>query len=144
MPLTIKPSQLVPLNAVLGGLFQLQPAPNAKGRYILARAVPTVGPALKIYTDQKLALLQLMAIKDVEGEPVSRDTGGGNIQFDLGNGFGNSTPEFDAALKAIDEEVITLTDCRTITHAELGACPITVQMEAVLIDCGLLENKEPD
>lgn len=144
--LSIPASQLPAVDLALGGLFPLQPPPTPKGRYALAKVANVVGPAHQTYQEQKNALLLKHAVRDAEDKPITRETtlnGQPATQYDLGAGFGNVTPAYLADLKDLNEEPITLTGCRRITHAELGACPITVQMETALIAAGLLEDSEP-
>ncbi len=136
-------SQLLPVDAALAGLFPLSPPPTPKGRYALSRAAKVIGPAVQTYRENHQALLVKHAVKDADGKPVTQDLGKGLIQYDLGAGFGRTTPAFDADLKALGEEVIDLTGCRMISHAELGDCPITVQQETALLGV-LLIDAEPE
>ncbi len=138
---TIKANQLVVLDAVLGGIFPLSPPPTALGRYALSRAAKVVGPAAQAFRAEHQALLVKHALKNPDGSPVAKDLGNGMTQYDLGAGFGKTTPEFDADFKAIGDEDIVLTGCRMITHAELGQCPITVAQETALL--GVLLQDEP-
>ncbi len=143
--LSVKASLVPALDVALGGIFPLSPPPTPKGRYALSRAAKVVGPAHQLYQEQKLALLNEHAIK-VDGKPVTQTiqtATGQATQFDMGRGFGVVTEAFTAALKELNDEDIPLTGCRMITHAELGACPITVAQETALLGI-LLIDAEPE
>jgi hypothetical protein len=138
---SLKASQLVALDAALSGIFPLSPPPTPKGRYALSKAAKVIGPAHVLYEEQKLALLTKHALKDADGKAVT-NTVGNTVQFDMGRGFGITTPAFAAEFAEMNDEAIELTGCRMITHAELGDCPITVQQETALLGV-LLEDDEP-
>ncbi len=140
---SVKASQLPVLDAALGGLFSLTPPPTAIGRYALARAAKVVGPAAQEFRAQHQALLVKYATKNEDGTPMTRDVGNGMMQYDLGAGFGKTTPEFDAEFRAISDEEIVLTGCRMVSHKELGDCPITLAQEVALLGV-LLTDTEPD
>lgn len=142
--LVIASAKIPELDRALAALFPLAPPPTPKGRYALSKVAGVVGPAHATYRENYRALLLAHAITDADGKPIARDLGDGRTQYDLGRGFGQTTPEFDAALAELNDEPITLPGCRMITHAELGACPITVQQEQALIAAGILEDKEPE
>lgn len=141
--ISIKAELVVMLGEVLAGATNLSPPPTPKGRYALSKAAIALGKHPQLYQDQKKALLEKHAVL-VDGKPSSKELAPGVLQFDMGKGFGNTTPEFDADLKELNDEEITLSGVRQITHAELGACPITAAQEAVLIRAGLLEDREPE
>jgi len=139
---TIKASQLAALDLALGGMFSLTPPPTAVGRYALSRAAKVVGPAAQTFRAEHQALLLKHALKGEDRiTPISRDLGNGLTQYDLGAGFGKTTPAFDAEFKAICDEPIVLTGCRMISHKELGDCPITLAQETALL--GVLLTDEP-
>lgn len=145
--LTVKAGKIALLDAVLGGIFPLEPPPTPKGRYALSKVAGHTGPASVQFQKERLALLEKHAKKGDDGKPVSevvQTAQGPGMRFDMGRGLGVETPEYRAELATIEDEDILLVGCRMITHAELGKCPITVQQERVLIDTGLLEDKEPD
>lgn len=137
----VKASQLTVLDITLGGIFPLSPPLTPKGRYALAKAAKVIGPAHQTYQEQKVALLELHAVK-VDGKAVTESLPNGQTRYDLGAGFGKTTPAFDADFKAINDEDIPLPGVRMITHAELGDCPITLQQEAALLGV-LLVDEEP-
>ncbi len=139
----VKASQLPALDFALGGLFSLTPPMTAVGRYALARATKLVGPATQEFRAQHQALLVKHAIKNEDGSPVSRDLGNGLTQYDMGAGWGKTTPAFDAEFKAIGDENIVLTGCRMISHKELGDCPITLAQEVALLGV-LLTDESPE
>jgi hypothetical protein len=138
--ITITTAQLKALAPALAGILQLSPPPTAKGRYALAKAGAKVDPAYKLFGEQDSALAARVAVKDKDGNPIIRDMGNGLAGFDVRP---DAKEEYQAEMKALLEEEVVLSGVRQITHAELGACPITAQQEMVLIDCGLLEDKEP-
>lgn len=140
--LVVKAHQIPTLDMVLAGIFPLTPPLTPKGRYALAKAAKIIGPAHQTYLEQKVALLVQHAVK-VDGKPVTQQLPNGATQYDLGKGFGVTTPEFDADLKAMNDEDIPLVGCRMITHAELGECPITLQQETALLGV-LLVDAEPE
>jgi hypothetical protein len=136
--LTIKANQLAALDTALAGVFPLSPPPAPRGRYALAKAAKIIGAARQTFNEQHVALLTVHAVKDDAGQPVPRD----------GTPEGSFSPkiaDMDAFTKAFAElgdEVIELTGCRMISHAELGDCPITVQQETALLGV-LLTDEEP-
>ena len=140
---TIKANQLNALDFALSGIFPLSPPPTAVGRYALSRAAKVVGPAAQAFRAEHQTLLLNHAVKGEDGKPVTRDAGNGMTQYDLGAGFGKTTPAFDAEFKAIGDEGIVLTGCRMITHKELGDCPITLAQETALLGV-LLVDEAPE
>lgn len=145
--ITIKAGRVLDLDLALNGgivlggaalgVLQLSPPPTPKGRYALSKvATPIVGHAEK-YRENHTALLEKHARKDKDGKPV-KDAIPGGFKYDL-----TDQAAFNAEKKEMDEEPIVLSGVRQITHAELGVCPITGAHERVLIELGLLEDKEP-
>lgn len=148
-PITVKAKLLTDLDVALngkinnfgvreGGILNIEPPATPKGRYALAKAGEQVAGAAATYQKQALKLLNDHAKKDGAGKPQVTMTEAGV----------SARPEDPVALqKALDdigEEDTTLTGVRAITHAELGACPITGWQERMLIAAGLLEDKEPE
>lgn len=122
----------------------LEPPATTKGRYALAKALDAALPARDRYRKEKFGLLTRHAKRDERGQPITQTVGGMTIQFDFGQGFNVVTPEVAEALAELNDEDVILPGVRMITHAELGACPITAGQERVLIRAGLLEDKEPE
>lgn len=142
MPITVKAASIVEVANVLAAVEQLSPPPLPKGRYALGKsAKAALGPA-QFHLDKTQELRVEHAKKDGGGKPVTTDitiNGQPAKKYEMVD-----EAAFNAALKAIGEEEVTLEGCRMITHAELGACPITAYQERVLIDAGLLDDKEPE
>ncbi len=138
---TIKAAQLETLNTALLGVFPLTPPPTPKGRYFLSTAAGIIGPSTTTYQQNKQALIEKWAKRDDEGKLISvvnTDALGRKVAtFPL-----TDAVAFAAELKEIDDIDIVLTGVRVITHAELGACPITVAQETALRGI-LLEAVEP-
>lgn len=145
MPEIVVKSVLIQeLAGALAGVEILSPPPTPKGRYAIGKASDAAQPAAQRYTKERAALLEKHAKRDEKGAAVRQRFGDNGFQYDLGRGFGATTPEFDAELDAMNDEDVVLSGCRMITHAELGACPITAAQERVLIKAGLLDDKEPE
>lgn len=119
------------------------PGMTIKGRYAMAKALDAIGPAATRYQKEKLALLKAHAKKDEHDIPITQ-TVGNVMSFDFGEGFSIVPPDVQAELDEMNDEDVTLSGVRQITHAELNACPITAAQESVLIKAGLLEDKEPE
>lgn len=138
--LTLTTDQLTQLAPVLAAIENLSPPPTAKGRYALAKASAKVGPAFKLYVEQEGKLVARVAVKDEKGNPILKDLGNGQAHFEVAPEFKDEYAKETADLKS---EPVILDGVRAVTHDELGACPITVAQERVLIACGLLEDKDP-
>lgn len=138
--ITITTEQLADLAPVLTEVLDLTPPPTAKGRYALAKVGAKVDPAFKVFAEQDAALAKRVATTDEKGAPVMTALPGGQVHFNVRP---EMQDEYTAERKAILAEPVVLTGVRQITHAELGACPITARHEMILIECGLLEDKEP-
>lgn len=142
--IVVKAGLIQDLAGTLGAVEHLTPSATPKGRYALSKACDAALPAAQRYTKERTALLEKHAKKEANGAAVKQPVGNGGFQYDLGQGFGATTPEYDAELATINDEDITLSGCRMITHAELGSCPITAFQERILVKAGLLEDKEPE
>lgn len=136
--LIITTEQLTRLAPALAALAPLTPPPSAAGRYVAIRATTKAEAAFTSYA--KVAN-ELTARCVVPG--TLKDVGGGRASFTVKPELVETYTTEHAALMA---EPITLTGVRAITRAELGECPITIQQDRVLVECGLLEAipDEPD
>lgn len=141
--LTIKAGKLEALANALMAVLPLTPPATPKGRYALARAHNAVAPCAALFADQKRHLLEKHAKRDEQGQPVIEDLGNGAYAYDLGLGIGRTTPAFDADFAALKDEDVTVSGVRAITHAELGACPITAAQESVLLGLFIVDE-EPE
>lgn len=133
---TVANSRLSALAQVLSQVAVLTPPPAPKGRYVLSKATPKVIKEAQAHEAAVTPLLDDFATCDAEGTPIFVDLPGGGRSFAIRS-------EKQAEWNAIQDELVTLAGVRQLTRAELGACPITVQQEMVLIECGLLEDAEP-
>lgn len=138
--ITLTTDRLIVLAPVLGAVEKLSPPPTPKGRYALAKAAAQVGPAFQLYVELEQKEIQRCGVKNDKDEVVAKVLPSGGIGFDL---LPDLKDEYNAAIKAMRSEEVTLTGVRQITHAELGVCPITAEQERVLIASGLLEDIEP-
>ena len=146
--LVVKAGRLLAVQRTLAEVLGLTPPATPKGRYALSRQASAVEREVEKYTEQHAALLKKHAATNEAGQPLTQPitlpNGQSGVQYDLGAGFGQTTPAFEAELKELNDEDITLPGVRMITHAELGGCPITGTHELILLAAGLLEDKEPD
>lgn len=138
--ITLTTDQLIELAPVLSEIEHLSPPPTAKGRYALAKAAAKVGPAFKLYAEQEQKLVARVAVKDKDGNPALQDMGNGKAHFEIAPEFRDEYVKEMAELKS---EPVVLEGVRAVTHAELGACPLTVAHERILIAAGLLEDQAP-
>lgn len=138
--LILTSKQLILLHPVLAAVEKLSPPPTAKGRYALAKAAAKAGPAFDLYADQERKLLLRCAVKNEDGSVKVKDLGNGQAHFDWLPELAEEATKEMAALQA--EEVV-LSGVRMVTHAELGACPITGEQERILMAVGLLDDIEP-
>lgn len=137
--ITIKTGQLRDTLVVLVGLAPLSPPPSPKGRYWLGKALDKIDGEFKTFEKVRGALMDEHADRDERGKPVTYIAASGAASIRM-----RDQAAFDAAYAEIAAQDVVLTNCRQITRAELGACPITVQQERQLIAVGLLEDKEPE
>ena len=139
--LTITTAQLTALQPVLAQIEGLSPPPSPKGRYVLAKAAQKATAEHDTYQKAFKAFLDAMVVCDDEGKPIyGEGATAGTVSFTIQK---DKVDEFNAGATAMGEEKVTLAGVRQITHAELGDCPITVAMEKVLVECGVLEDAEP-
>lgn len=138
--LTITLKTLIPLHPVLTAVLKLTPPPTAKGRYALSRAGQKVEDAITLYAENEEALIKRCAVTREDGTVAFVERPDGRRGFDLKPELRD---EYHRELAGLQAESVTLAGCRMITHAELGACPITGEQEKVLIAAGLLEDAEP-
>lgn len=129
--LTITTEQLSRLAPALSALAPLSPPPSAAGRYAAIRATTKAETAFAAYAKAANELTVRCAVPG-----TLKDVGGGRASFTVKPELVETYAAESAALMA---EPITLTGVRAITRAELGECPITIQQDRVLVECGLLE-----
>lgn len=134
---TVANSQLNALAQVLAQIAVLAPPPEPKGRYVLAKVTPKVIKAAQEHEVALTPLLDTFATCDADGKPIYTELPAGGRAFSI-------RAEKQAEWSAIQNEVADLAGVRQITRAELGACPITIQQEILLVACGLLEDAEPE
>lgn len=141
--ITVKAALIFALSETLAQVSVLEPPATPKGRYALSKALDAAVPAGQRYQKEKLALLTKHAKKDGNNLPVTQQYGN-VIAFDFGEGFGVTPSQAQTEIDQMNDEDVTLSGVRMITHAELGALPITAAQESVLIKAGLLEDREPE
>jgi hypothetical protein len=139
--LTIIAGQLEALSTTLSELESLTPPPAPKGRYVLAKIGTRVTTEYEIFKTSFKKFLDEMVTTDEEGKPkydagLTPDLVTFTIKPD-------KIVEYTEGLAAMLSESVVLTGTRAVTHAELGACPITIGQEKVLIACGILIDEEP-
>lgn len=128
--------QTAELAQTLTAVLALTPPPSPKGRYALARwGIATEAPAAS-YSKKMGALIDAVAAP----ESIKQHVGG--LTFDFKDADTRALYTTECAV--IDAEIVTLSGVRVVTHAELGACPITGAQEKMLMQCGVLEQIEPD
>lgn len=133
---------LVDLAPVLSALDTKEPPPEPKPRYVLGKAVDGVDRLLATFNKARQKHTDTFCVKDENGKPVYRPGDTPNtVQFDIIKGQESA---YSDGLVAMMEEPVTLSGARCITRAEMGAFPLTVQQERVLIACGLLQDCEPE
>jgi hypothetical protein len=139
--LTIIAKQLEVLSTTLLELESLTPPPTPKGRYVLAKIATKVTTEYEIFKKSFKKFLDEMVTTDEEGKP-KYDVGPtpNSVMFTTKP---DKIAEYTEGLDAMLSEPAVLTGTRAITHAELGACPITIGQEKVLIACGILIDEEP-
>ena len=81
-------------------------------------------------------MLDDFATVDGEGVPIFHLNPNGSKSFSV-------RPEKMEEWLAIQSTEVVLPGARQITRAELGACPITIDQEMVLVSCGVLADEEP-
>jgi|ERR1035437_1666699 hypothetical protein len=129
--LTITTEQLSRLTPALAAMAPLTPPPSAVGRYAIIKATIKAEGAFQAFVKAEAELTTRCAV------PGSlKDVGNGRATFSVKPEL---TEEYATQRAALLAEPITLTGVRAITRAELGDCPITIQQDRVLVECGLLE-----
>jgi hypothetical protein len=129
--LSLTTEQLTRLAPVLAALAPLSPPPSANGRYAIIRATEKAESAIKPFATAEAEMMNRYAV------PGSiKQVGSGRVTFDIA---ADKQVEYVTERTAMLAEPITLTGVRAITRAELGECPITIQQDRVLVECGLLE-----
>lgn len=118
----IKAGMLPQIHADLLQVFPLQPPPEARGKYLLAKFAQFVANELPDYNAQKLDLLRKHAPKDEKNEPILKitDMGGGQTAVAI-------DPVDPAAFAAEDLALfntVHTVNLPMLTHADLGKCPI--------------------
>lgn len=139
MSLTLTTQLLTELWPVLHALDTKEPAPTAKGGYVLGKAADQAQPATARYEREHMKLLTRCATVDDAGVPMVVQEGT-QVQFTL---RGDAKEEYTREAAALLEEPVTLVGVRMLTNAELGACELTVKQRRVLIAAGLLADEEP-
>ena len=134
--LTITAAQLTPLATVLSAMTGLTPPPNPKGRYVLGKLTPLVIGEQQKHELAIAPMLDDFATVDEDGVPIFHLNPNGSKSFTV-------RPEKMEEWLEIQATIVTLPGIRQITRAELGACPITIDQEMVLVSCGVLEDAEP-
>ena len=139
--LAIIAGQLEALSTTLSELESLTPPPAPKGRYVLAKIGTKVTAEYEIFKTSFKKFLDEMVTTDEEGKP-KYDAGptSASVTFAIKP---DKIVEYTEGLDAMLSEPVVLTGTRAVTHAELGACPITIGQEKVLIACGILIDEEP-
>ena len=139
--LTIPMDLFVVLAPALVEINTLKPPPSPKGRYVLQKALDLSEKPLAEVQKAEQALIRRGAVKDDTGNVLYTPTGKpGELRFEW---MPELHEECEAERAALMAALVTLTGLRAITHAELGACPITGAQERLLIKVGLLEDAEP-
>jgi hypothetical protein len=75
-----------------------------------------------------------------DGQPVLKPMGNGQFHFEVQKEL---QEEYTAAMQELLGGEVVLRGARAITRAELGALPITVAQERILVSVGLLVDEEP-
>lgn len=139
--LTMTTATLTTLHPVLVALDTLTPPPTAKGRYVLSKAAAKVATEHTLYEKALMDFLKTVVTTDDKGEPLFTPAAEGRgVTFSIAV---EKVEEYRVGMEGLANEPVVLAGVRQITHAELGACPITVEQERVLIAAGLLEDAEP-
>lgn len=129
--------QLADAAACLQQIEPLTPPPTPKGRYVLAKASEKIAAEAASFGKRFKAFLDGAVTKDDEGKPIyATGAAPGQMTFTV-------LAEHTDAYTEINAEPVVISGLRQITRAELGACPITIQQERVLVAIGLLEDAEP-
>ena len=139
--LTIIAKQLEALSTTLSELESLTPPPAPKGRYVLAKIGTKVTAEYEIFKTSFKKFLDEMVTTDEDGKPKYDDgPTPASVTFTIKP---DKIAEYTEGLAAMLNESVVLTGTRAVTHAELGACPITIGQEKILIACGILIDEEP-
>ncbi len=136
---TLTTKQALALYPVLIGIGPLTPPPTPKGRYVLGKATTGITGPASAAEKEGMDRARLVATRDDQDQPILKVTPRGvtfDVQPSLRDEYAKDVAEWEA-------KPVVLTGVRQITRAELGECPITVEMELVLVECGLLEDTEP-
>ena len=120
------------------GILDLKPPPAPKGRYVLAKAAKAAAAETPTYQESVFEVLKEHATRDEQNEPIITVSDAGSVSV-----VPQDAEALNKALEELGEEEIVLAGVRMLTHAELGDCPITARQERLLIEVGLLEDKEP-
>lgn len=129
------------LAPVLAGIATLTPPPNPKGRYVLMKALDHSQPAYQEFAKREQALVARVAVRDEKDQPVLKPLGDGRSTFEIQPEL---REEYAAEMKELLEGTVILRGARAVTRAELGACPITIAHERVLVSVGLLVDEAPE
>lgn len=131
--------KLIHIEPSLAAIAPLSPPPELKGRYIFSKAVDAVGEALRKYTELDTEILVRFADKDEKQRPIIKTTADG-LEYQMSDKIKEECRKERKALLDMEIELIGL---RAVTHAELGKCPITIEMMAPLIG-NLIVDIEPE
>ncbi len=128
--LTITTEQLTRL-APVAAAVQPMAFPTATARYVVIRFSEKVEAAIKPFAEAESGMMTKYAM------PGSiKQNGAGRVTFDIA---AEAQAAYTAERATLLAEPVTLTGVRALTRTELGECPITVQQDRVLVECGLLE-----
>ncbi len=128
--LTITTEQLTRL-APVAAAVQPMAFPTATARYVVIRFSEKIEAAIKPFAEAESGMMTKYAV------PGSiKQTAAGRVTYEIAT---ERQADYNAERATLMAEPITLTGVRALTRAELGECPITVQQDRVLVECGLLE-----
>lgn len=132
--------KVLPVAAALERVLAVTPPPTPKGRYALAKGADALAGPAKRFATEDLRLLTEYAARNPDGTAAVVAQGDGTVRATLDPA---RRAEFEAARADLYSEPVVLTGVRAITHAELGACPITGADERTLLGL-FLEDQEPE
>ena len=140
MDITLTVLQNNTLAPVLQAIAPMVPWGSPKGRYVASKASDHSLPPYEAHLAQERKLIERVSIKDEKGATIFTPLGPGKFHYEVQPEL---REEYEAELADMNTGTVVLRGARAITRAELGALPITVEQERVLVSVGLLEDAEP-
>ena len=138
--ITLSIAQNNALAPVLKAMESMIPWGSPKGRYVASKASDHSIPPFEAHAKQERTLIERVSIKDEKGNTLFTPLGNNQFKYEVQPEL---KEEYDAELKEMSAGEVVLRGARAITRAELGALPITVAQERILVSVGLLVDEEP-